>query len=59
MRRKLAKTLVRGVRDTAVAGATIAVGMARFAVDVMEEGVEAFAELGEHLEEKIEEIDDD
>ena len=46
-------------RNVAVVSSTMAVGLARFVVDVAQEGVEAFDDLGHHIEKKLEELDDD
>lgn len=57
--RKIAKKLVSIVTTTGIIGGSLAAGAVQFAADVMDEGVQAFEAIGEHVEKKLEEMDQD
>jgi len=55
--RKIARKLVRTVKVGTFIGVELAAGSLHFVADLMEEGVGAFEAIGDHIEKKLEEID--
>lgn len=57
--RRLAKGLVQGIKTGAFVSVNLVSGALHFVADVMDEGVEALEAIGDHIETKIEEMDED